>query len=40
MKKLLALSAMIEAATGLGLLMAPAALARLLLSGTLDTPPQ
>jgi hypothetical protein len=38
MKKLLTLSAIIEAATGLGLLVAPAALARLLLGGTLDTP--
>ena len=38
MKKLLALSAMIEAATGLGLLMAPAALARLLFGETLGTP--
>ena len=38
MKKLLTITAIIEAATGLGLLAAPAVLARLLLGGTLDTP--
>jgi hypothetical protein len=38
MKKLLTLTAIIEAATGAGLLAAPAVLARLLLGGTLDTP--
>ena len=38
MKKLLTITAIIEASTGLGLLAAPAALARLLLGGTLDTP--
>ena len=38
MKKLLTITAIIEAATGLGLLVAPAVLARLLLGGTLDTP--
>jgi hypothetical protein len=37
-KKLLTLTAIIEAGTGLGLLAAPAVLARLLLGGTLDTP--
>ena len=37
MKKLLTITAIIEAATGLGLLAAPAMLARLLLGGTLDT---
>jgi hypothetical protein len=37
MKKLLTITAIIEAATGLGLLAAPAVLARLLLGGTLDT---
>ena len=34
----LPISAIIEAATGVGLLAAPAVLARLLLGGTLDTP--
>lgn len=38
MKKLLTITAIIEAATGLGLLAAPAVLAPLLLGGTLDTP--
>jgi hypothetical protein len=38
MKKLLTITAIIEAATGLGVLAAPAVLARLLLSGTLDSP--
>lgn len=38
MKKLLTITAIIEAATGLGLLAAPAVLAQLLLGGTLDTP--
>jgi hypothetical protein len=38
MKKLLTMTAVIEAATGLGLLAAPAVVARLLLGGTLDTP--
>ena len=38
MNKLLTITAIIEAATGLGLLAAPALLARLLLGGTLDTP--
>ena len=38
MKRLLTITAIIEAATGLGLLAAPAVLARLLLGGTLDTP--
>jgi len=38
MKKLLAITAIIEGATGLGLLAAPATLAQLLLGGTLDTP--
>jgi hypothetical protein len=38
MKKLLTITAIIEAATGLGLLVAPAVLARLLFGGTLDTP--
>ena len=38
MKKLLTLTAIIEAATGVGLLAAPAVLAQLLLGGTLDTP--
>ena len=38
MKKLLTVSAIIEAATGLGLLAVPSVLARLLLGGTLDTP--
>jgi hypothetical protein len=37
MKKLLTITAIIEAATGLGLLAAPAVLAQLLLGGTLDT---
>jgi hypothetical protein len=38
MKKLLTITAIIEAATGLGLLAAPGVLAQLLLGGTLDTP--
>jgi len=38
MKKLLTITAIIETATGLGLLAAPAVLAQLLLGGTLDTP--
>jgi hypothetical protein len=38
MKKLLTITAIIEAATGLGLLAAPAVVAQLLLGGTLDTP--
>lgn len=38
MKKLLTITAIIEAATGLGLLAAPAVLAQLLLGETLDTP--
>jgi hypothetical protein len=38
MKKLLTITAIIEAATGLGLLAAPAVIAQLLLGGTLDTP--
>ncbi len=38
MKKLLTITAIIEAATGLGLLAAPAFVAQLLLGGTLDTP--
>jgi hypothetical protein len=38
MKKLLTITAIIEAATGVGMLAAPAVLARLLLGGTLDTP--
>ena len=38
MKKLLTITAIIEAATGVGLLAAPAMLAQLLLGGTLDTP--
>ena len=37
MKKLLAVTAIIEASTGVGLLVAPAVLAQLLLGGTLDT---
>ena len=37
-KKLLTITAIIEAVTGLGLLTAPALLARLLLGGSLDTP--
>ena len=37
MKKLLTLTAIIEAATGAGLLAAPAVLAQLLVGGTLDT---
>ena len=37
MKKLLTITAIIEAATGVGLLAAPAVLAQLLLGGTLDT---
>jgi hypothetical protein len=38
MKKLLTITAIIEAATGVGLLAAPAVLAQLLLGATLDTP--
>jgi hypothetical protein len=38
MKKLLTMTAIIEGATGFGLLATPAVLARLLLGGTLDTP--
>jgi hypothetical protein len=38
MKKLLTITAIIEAATGLALLAAPAVLAQLLLGGILDTP--
>ena len=38
MKTLLTITAIIEAATGLGLLTAPAGLVQLLLVGTLDTP--
>jgi hypothetical protein len=38
MKKLLIMTAIIEAATGVGLLVAPAVLAQLLLGGSLDTP--
>jgi hypothetical protein len=38
MKKLLTITAIIEAATGVGLLAAPAVLAQLLLGGTLDGP--
>ena len=38
MKKLLTITAIIEAATGLGLLATPTVVARLLLGGTLDTP--
>jgi len=37
-KTLLTITAIIEAATGLGLLTAPAGLVQLLLVGTLDTP--
>ena len=37
MKKLLTITAIIEAATGVGLLVAPAVLAQLLLGGSLDT---
>jgi hypothetical protein len=37
MKKLLTITAIIEAATGVGLLAAPAVLAQVLLGGTLDT---
>lgn len=38
MKKLLTITAIIEAATGLGLLAAPAVLAQLLLGATLNAP--
>jgi hypothetical protein len=38
MKKLLTLTAIIEAATGVGLLAAPAVISRLLLGTTLDAP--
>jgi len=38
LKKLLTTTAIIESATGLGLLAAPAVIARLLLGGTLDAP--
>ena len=38
MKKLLTITAIIEAATGVGLLAAPAVLTQLLLGGTLETP--
>jgi len=38
MKRLLTTTAIIEGATGLGLLATPAVLARLLLGGTFDTP--
>jgi hypothetical protein len=38
MKKLLSITAIIEAATGVGLLAAPAVLAQLLLGATLDAP--
>jgi len=38
MKKLLTITAILEAATGLGLLAAPALLAQLLLGGTLEGP--
>ena len=38
MKKLLTITAIIEAATGVGLLAAPAVLARLLLNAALDAP--
>ena len=38
MKKLLTITAIIEAATGVGLLVAPAVVAQLLLGGSLDTP--
>ena len=38
MKELLTMTAIIEAATGVGLLAAPAVLTRLLLGGMLDTP--
>ena len=38
MKKLLTITAIMEAATGLGLLAVPAIVARLLLGATLDTP--
>ena len=38
MKKLLTMTAIIEAATGVGLLAAPAVLARLLLNAALDAP--
>jgi hypothetical protein len=38
MKRLLTITAIIEAATGVGLLAAPPVLAQLLLGGTLDTP--
>ena len=38
MKKLLTITAIIEAGTGVGLLAAPPLVARLLFGGTLDTP--
>jgi hypothetical protein len=38
MKKLLTITAIIEAATGVGLLVAPAVLAQVLLGGALDGP--
>jgi len=38
MKRLLALTAIVEAGTGIGLLTAPSVLARLLLGATLDAP--
>ena len=38
MKKLLVITAVIEAGTGVGLLAAPPVIARLLLGATLDTP--
>jgi hypothetical protein len=38
MKRLLAITAALEAGTGIGLLVAPVVVTRLLLGGTLDTP--
>ena len=38
MKRLLAITAAIEAGTGIGLLVLPSAVAQVLLGGTLDTP--